>query len=202
MYSNSNWAKIAGDYGDDVAAYRELGSTIQAAPVPGLGTISAAVTMFTGRGYWSAVYVKRPITITGAAWFQTIAGSYTATNYNGVALYSYASGTLTLVDSSTRDNNIWTTTTGTWGSKAFAGGTRTLAPGIYYVAAIFNNSAVTTAPQIGAVYSGTSTVGYTAPLTTNSARISGWETSITTPPTTKLMSSFSGQGIYLGLCLY
>lgn len=202
MYQNSNWSTIAGDYSDDVVAYRSLGSTIQAGPVPGIGTIQASVTMFTGRGYWAAVYVKKPITITGAAWFQAVAGSYTAANYNGLALYSYSGGTLTLVDSSTRDNTIWTTTTATWGSKAFAGGTRTLAPGIYYVAAIFNNSAVTTAPQIGAVYSGTSTVGYTAPLTTNSARISGWETSITTPPTTKLMSSFSGQGIYLGLCLY
>jgi len=202
MYQNGNWSTIAGDYSDDVVAYRSLGSTIQAGPVPGIGTIQTAITMFTGRGYWAAVYVKKPITITGAAWFQTIAGSYTGANYNGLALYSYSGGTLTLVDSSTRDNTIWTATTATWNSKAFAGGTRTLSPGIYYVAAFYNNSAVTTNPQIGAVYSGTSTVGYTAPLTTNSARISGWETSITTPPSTKTMSSFTGQGVYLGLCLY
>jgi hypothetical protein len=201
MYQNGNWSTVAGDYADDVAAYRQLGSTIQAGPVPGIGAISTSITMFTGRGYWSAVFVKKPITITGIAWFQTVAGSYTATNYNGVALYSYSGGTLTLVDSSTRDAAIWTQTSGTWGSKALAGGTRTLAPGIYYLAAIYSSSAGTN-PQIGTVFTGTSIVGYTAPLTTNSARISGWETSVTVPPTTKTMSSFSGQGIYVGLCLY
>ena len=201
MYQNGNWSTVAGDYADDVAAYRQLGSTIQAGPVPGIGAINTSITMFTGRGYWSAVFVKKPITITGIAWFQAVAGSYTANNYNGVALYSYSGGTLTLVDSSTRDAAIWTQTSNTWGSKALAGGTRTLAPGIYYLFGVYNSSAGTN-PQIGVCSSLTSTVGYSSPLTTNSARISGWETSITSPPTTKTMSSFSGAGIYVGLCLY
>lgn len=202
MYQLGSWTTIAGDLSDDILAYQALGSNIKAAPVYGIQMLISSATLFTGRAYWSAVFVKKPITITGVAWYQNVQGSYTGNNYNGVGLYSYSAGTLTLIDTSTRDANIWTAASSTWSTKALAGGQRTLAPGIYYVAAFYNNSSVTTNPQIATVSNATTTQAYSMPLTTNSARISGWETSISIPPATKTMSSFSGGGIYLGLCLY
>jgi len=91
------------------------------------------------------------MTLTGVTWYQATAGSYTASNYNGVGLYYYTAGstTLTLVASSTDDGNIWKATSGTWNSKAFSA-TYTATEGMYYVAVMYSSSAGT-APAIGGI---------------------------------------------------
>jgi hypothetical protein len=98
--------------------------------------------------YCLAYHIPVATTITGVKWFQTTQGSYTASNYNGVALYSQSGGTITLVASSTNDGNIWKGSSNLWQSKAFSS-TYSAAAGVYYLAFIYSSSAVTTAPQIG-----------------------------------------------------
>ena len=40
-----------------------------------------------------AVWLPKAATITGVKWIQSANGSYTASNYNGVGLYTYSGGT-------------------------------------------------------------------------------------------------------------
>ena len=96
-----------------------------------------------------ACYIPVASTITGVKWFQTTKGVYTGNNTNGVALYSYSSGTLTKVAESTNDLTIWSTpNVNTYASKAFSS-TYSASVGIYFIALLYSNSAQTTAPQIG-----------------------------------------------------
>lgn len=97
---------------------------------------------------FSAYYVPVGQIITGVKFYQAIQGNYTANNYNGVGLYTYSGGTMTLVASSTNDGNIWKGTGDTWQTKAFSS-TYNAAAGIYFIAALYCRSAQTTAPQIG-----------------------------------------------------
>jgi hypothetical protein len=94
-----------------------------------------------------AVWIPKTVTLTGVKWYQITAGVYTANNYNGVALYSHSSGTLTQVASSTNDGNIWKATSSTFASKAFSS-TYSAAPGLYYIASIWCYSAYTTLPTV------------------------------------------------------
>lgn len=94
-----------------------------------------------------AVKVTKPCTATGVKWIQSVAGDYTADNYNGVVLFSISGTTYTKIAESTNDGNIWKATSNTVGSKAFSSPVG-LVPGVYYVGVIYNQSAVTTAPQI------------------------------------------------------
>lgn len=94
------------------------------------------------------VIIPVAVTITGVRWFQVTQGSYTSDNYNGWGLYTVSSGTATLVASSTDDGNIWKGTGNTWQTKALSS-TYNAAAGVYYLAALYNSSAETTAPSIG-----------------------------------------------------
>lgn len=129
--------------------YKLLGSTIKAEP---LGLSAANIVNVTALVDNSlnliAVYLPLAATITGVQWFQGTTGNYTADNYNGVGLYTYNAGTLTLVASSTDDGNIWKGSSNGWKSKAFTTPYDAL-PGIYFIAALYNTSAQTTAPSVG-----------------------------------------------------
>ena len=127
-----------------------LGSTILAEPVTGDVFKTASSSNLTdGQVRWVAVYIPAAITITGIKWIQQTQGNYTADNYNGVGLYSYSGGNITLVASSTDDGNIWKATSFTWSSKAFSS-TYSASPGLYFAALIYNSSAQTTAPALRA----------------------------------------------------
>ena len=133
-----------------------------------------------------AVYINEATTITGVKWFQTTQGNYTADNYNGVALYSYSGGTLTLVASSTNDGDIWKAASGAMSSKAFSS-TYAASPGVYFIGFLYNNSAQTTAPAVGR-YANTQGTGMPAMDYTNSARYTTRLTGQSSLPTPQAIS--------------
>ena len=135
--------------------------------------------------YLYASYIPKNSTITGVKWYQGTAGVYTANNYNGIGLYSYSGGTLTLVASSTNDGNIWKTTANGWASKAFTSA-YSASKGVYYIAFLYNYSAFTTHPSLG-ISSGI-TFGSNTYDFTNSAKTFGSVGAITSLPSTQAIS--------------
>ncbi len=122
-----------------MTVYAALGGTIKAEPVwATLGNVTLTLTMASGTGRFVAVYLPVAATLTGVKWFQSVQGVYTSNNYNGVGLYTYSEGTLTLVASSTNDGNIWKGTGNTFTSKAFSS-TYAAAAGVYFVCALYSN---------------------------------------------------------------
>jgi hypothetical protein len=150
---------------------------------------------------FTPVYIPYAQTITGVKWWQVTAGVYTASNYNGVGLYSYSGGTLTLVASSTDDGAIWKAASGTLGSKAFSS-TYNAAAGLYFIATLHSRSATTTAPTIGcnALFAGNvaTTIDFT-----NSAKLAGYVSSQTSLPATQAASGITAStNIYYWAALY
>jgi len=182
-------------------AYQALGSTMVAQNVDGqLPTAMTNLTMTSQRSYWSLVYLPVATTLTGVKWKQVTAGNYTANNYNGVGLYSISGGTLTLVASSTDDGNIWKTTSGTIGSKAFSS-TYAAAAGAYMVVALHSSSANTTSPVIAALTGASGFVNQVWDFT-NSAKSAGLISSLTALPSpTQAFSGIttSGAEVWFGL---
>ena len=129
-------------------AYVALGSTILAEPVIGtIGQVTTSFTLETQSQRSILMYLPKAGTLTGVRWYQITAGDYTASNYNGVGLYSYSGGTWTLQASSTDDGNIWKQGSSTWGTKNFTSA-YPAAAGIYAVSILWSRSAQVTAPII------------------------------------------------------
>jgi len=134
-----------------------MGSTIKA---QGIGTdimsIVTSANLSNGQICWNAVYLPSAQTLTGITWFQQVQGSYTASNFNGVGLYSYSGGTLTQVAvSANTAAALSTDTANTYSTLPFTG-TYAAAAGLYYTALIYCRSAEVTPPSIGNM---TTTVG-------------------------------------------
>ncbi len=187
LQTQLNNKQASGNYTTDdlvTLGQQGLGSTVKNV---GLGcrswtNIVGSFGMTSQQLILASVYIPFATTITGVKWWQVVQGVYTANNYNGVGLYTYSGGTLTLVASSTNDGNIWKGGTGSMQTKAFSS-TYSAAAGVYYIGAIYCTSAQTTAPQIG-----TGTVKNSGIIGdfTNSARINSHyntQTSLTTPIT-------------------
>lgn len=137
-----------GLYSQEIDGFSALGSSIKAGVLPIMtanGFSTAALATQTQK--FSAVYLSKAATITGVMWYQTTQGDYTASNYNGVGLYSYSGGTWTLVASSTDDGAIWKASANTWNTKAFTSA-YPAAAGIYYVCFLYSRSATVTAPVV------------------------------------------------------
>lgn len=183
--------------------YEALGSSIKGVNLvcPNVSTIVTGVTagLTTGTPRFVAVYIPKAVTITGVKWLQVTAGVYTANNYNGVGLYSYSGGTLTLVASSTDDGTIWKTTSGSWGTKAFSS-TYSASAGVYFICAMYNSSAQTTQPLIGATTSSNVAAVNTFDFT-NSAKLSATG-SATSLPSSQASSGLTAVVVNPGLFLY
>jgi hypothetical protein len=149
----------------------------------------------------TAYYLPVAATITGVRWFQfTQATGFTANNYNGVCLYTYSAGTLTLVASSTNDGTIWSTFANqTWGNKAFSS-TYSAAAGLYFVGAIESSSAATTYPYLGGTIM--QNANWALADFTNGAKVSSIAFAQTSLPTTISFSSFNPTTMAWGLYLY
>jgi len=174
-----------------LSSIQAMGSTIIGYNLDGNPSNGVSVqNMVSQRAYFTAVRLNKAQTVTGVKWIQTTAGDYTANNYNGVGLYSYSGGTLTLVASSTDDGNIWKATSGTMASKAFSS-TYSAAAGIYFVAFLYSSSAQTTAPALQ-ILGPASATNLILDLT-NSAKTSSLISSQTALPSpTQAMSGLSG----------
>lgn len=172
-------------------AFQALGSTIKglnlAAPAISSATTSVALASQTMR--FVAYYLPQSVTITGVKFYQIVQGVYTGNNYNGVGLYSYSAGVLTLVASTTNDANFWTTTT-SWVTKPFSS-TYSASAGTYYIGLLYSSSAQTTAPTIAAGTAASGNAFQTVDFT-NSAKIHGAIASQTSLPSPTINISTIG----------
>jgi hypothetical protein len=142
-----------------VLGYQGLGSLIKGYPLGINLTAVGASTQFVNQRLWLIpVYVPANSVITGVRWLQITLGNYTANNYNGVGLYSVSGGTATLAISSSNNGNIWKTySANTWGSQSFDA-PYSASKGSYFIGALYNTSAQTTAPAAGNVAIAAATV--------------------------------------------
>lgn len=183
-------------------AMAALGSTIKAISVGCEGVIGAfgsGAALTNQRVTFTAVYLPQAATITGVKFFQVAQGNYTANNYNGVGLYTYSGGTMTLVASSTNDGNIWKGTANTWQTKAFSA-TYSASAGIYFIGHLYCQSAQTTAPTV-AMFTNVNN-NYSLFDFTNSAKLYGQVNTLTALPASQLMSGVTGYNTTTLLLLY
>lgn len=197
-----NYANTSADGVNITVAYNALGSSIKGYNIPTPNcNITATNPPTSGNLYFIAYHLPVAATITGVKWFQPTIGSYTANNYNGVALYSYSGGTMTLVASSTNDGTIWQTgSANIWKSKAFSS-TYSASAGVYYLAFIYSSSAQTTAPVLGTsqAFGNSGSVPFDF---TNSARVVGVIGSITSLPSSQVISGLNSHTANYALFLY
>jgi hypothetical protein len=177
-----------------------LGSSFKGMSVGSPNNLVIQGTQITSQTlYLLGYYLPKAATITGVKWYQGTQGVYTASNYNGVGLYTYSGGTLTLVASSTNDGNIWKATGSAWSSKAFTS-TYSASKGLYFIGVLHSASATTTAPTIG---SGTAYLAAVVPFDfTNSAKLQSLIAGQTSLPSSQAMSATSNLNATFVVHLY
>jgi hypothetical protein len=201
QYNGTGWSSIAGDYNKDLLAIQLLGSPIKSTGIGSPFLPNTGTGMVDSRSYFNAVYLDKKITSTGTAFYQATQGVFTGDNFNGLALYSYSGGTVTQIATTANDANIWKNTSNTWVQVAWTSSV-TIEPGIYFIAALYNSSAQTTAPVIG-VFNPANVNNYFAPLTTNSSRLfSGVINTVNTLPASQACSAWNSITTYYALYLY
>lgn len=176
-----------------------LGSAILFQTVGNKG-IDTTFSLADGTIRFAAVYVNRNCTLTGVKFYQSTQGSFTGDNTNGLALYSYSGGTLTKVAETANDENIWKGTANTYQTVAFAT-PYVASQGIYFVAALYNTSAQTTAPTIGA-YAGMTNAAMSGYDFTNSAKLYGTLAAQATLPASQASSGITAGTAPIWFALY
>ncbi len=183
---------------NNMRIFNALGSAILYASFGADGVITNTSAFADGTAKFVAVYIDRACTITGVKWWVTTQGTYTADQNNYVALYSYSAGTITQVAISANDGNVWKQTN--MGSAAFTS-PYSATPGVYFIGALYNSSAQTTAPAIGsAVANGVA--NETGLDFTNSAKLSSTLAAQNTLPTPQAMSGLTAAAGLPALFLY
>jgi hypothetical protein len=134
---------------NDLAILQALGSVILAENLPYMyiKNNAAGAALTDNQVLSCALWLPKAAVLNGVKWLQTTQGNYTADQYNGIGLYTYSGGTLTLVASSTDDGSIWKAAANTLGSKAFSA-QYNAAPGLYFIGLLYNSSAQVTAPAL------------------------------------------------------
>jgi hypothetical protein len=184
-----------------------LGSTIKAEPLWGgwQEYPGSSYVLVNQRCILQPVYLYEPTTLTGVKWIQITQGNYTGNNYNGIGLYTYSAGTLTCVASSSNNANLWSTfANGTMGSASFSfGANYNAAAGLYYIAAVWNQTgAITTNPVIGQGLT-TTTTTFTFDFTNSAKGTSRTSAAVTTAlPTSVAMSNITALQNVFYLTLY
>lgn len=189
---------------NDSKAFQMLGSPVKAQ------TVGVTYTQMSGRQNinsqevdFMAVYIPSACTITGVKFWMGTQGSYTANNHNRAGLYSIdtSSGTLTQVDTSADNGNLWKAAQGMI-TVTFAHTYSVTAPGTYYVAFIYSSSAQTTQPQLGTGATMTLAATSTADFPHSIKFICTTTGQTDLPLTTQLMSGTGTQNIRYWAELY
>jgi hypothetical protein len=121
-------------------ALPSIGSAIKAEPVYSTmaNLTSNAFNPVSQRIYLIAMWVPRAMTITGVKWIQATVGSFVASNFNGVALYTQSGGTFTRQAFSANDATIFTTAgSSVIRNKAFTS-TYSASAGVHYAALMYS----------------------------------------------------------------
>lgn len=130
-----------------VERLKALGSNVQYSTYAGFSTQNIPLT--DGLLSLNSIYIDKTTTITGVGWVQVTQGNYTASDYNGIGLYSYdlLNQKLILVESTTNDGDIWKASANSYATKNFSNSV-TINKGLYYIGTLYNNSAQVTAPTV------------------------------------------------------
>jgi hypothetical protein len=109
-------SKLANSGDNDLYATQLAGGSAKGNAVGGGGLlipVNTTFSLFNGSMFFQAIHVPVGATLTGIKMVEATAGSYTASAYNGIGLYTVNAGTglLTLVASSTNNGSQWTTGT-------------------------------------------------------------------------------------------
>jgi len=203
LLSTSDWTTFNGkqETANDVySGFNALGSGFLGMVLSNPNNSIFVNTALTSqRVEFTAIYLSKAVTVTGVKWYQGTQGSYTANNYNGVGLYTYSGGTITLVASSTNDGNIWKAASATWSSKAFSS-TYSASKGIYFIGWMYSASSATTAPILGA---NTAFVSSSVLFDfTNSAKTTSYLGAQTALPSSQAMSGTTNGGTAWLMQLY
>lgn len=133
---------------DFMSIQNDLGSPVKAvAPEMPVQVGSTNMSLIDGTLKVGAIFLPVGQLITGVKIPMRVAGNYTADNYNGVGLYSYNAGVLTLVASTANDAAMWTGAANTVKTQPFAV-PLILQRGTYFYALLYNQSAQVTQPNI------------------------------------------------------
>lgn len=146
-----DWADEASPIGlelDQVIA-GAMGSTMLAS-TRGLTALTTSTAMANSTLLLSAIYIPYAMTLTGVVWWQAVQGNYTANNNSKVGLYTSDGTNLSLVASCADDTALWKATTNSFAQKAFSATYNAAAGATLWVGALWNRSAQTTAPSLGA----------------------------------------------------
>lgn len=155
-----------------VERLKALGSPVQYSNY--IGSSFTNTVMTDGRLTLTSVFIPKTSTITNIGWrVGTAQGNYTADNYNGIGIYSMniTTGDLTLLTKTADDGAVWSfIAINSYGNKDFESSI-TLNKGIYFLAYLYNSSAVVTAPTLAVPFSttlpqSTNAVGFNVPTNT------------------------------------
>lgn len=141
-------------------AFQILGSTYKGYPLGNINFNNAGQGSLANNGTigFAAYHLPTAQTITGVKYVLGTAGNFTATNYNGLGLYSINAGTLTLITSTADDGGSCFKTTTGLRTKAFPTPV-SLVAGVYFIAIQVWASAVTTSPAfLGTTYNSNAVV--------------------------------------------
>lgn len=154
---DTSWLSLLNNV-NTLKAFQALGSEIKALSIQSTSFARTANTLLVSQTVlFVAVYLANKSTITGACYDQNIIIVYTGNNYNGVGLYTYSGGTLTLVASSTNDANFWLNNQ--FQKKAFSS-TYDAEPGVYYLGFLYCASSGS-APGLNGLPTPSSTLDFT-----------------------------------------
>jgi len=127
-----------------------IGSTIKADPVntPISGTTNTTMSPLSQRISLVGVWLPRASTITGIKFIQGAIGNFTASNFNGVGLYTLSAGTFTRVAISANSATTWTSAgVNTLKAIPFTS-TYSASAGLYFAAIMYSASATVTSPTL------------------------------------------------------
>ena len=172
-----------------------FGSEIRSTTVP-LWMYNSNYTLVDGRAYFQPQRIKKG-TYTGFKFGQNTQGNYTGDAANQIGIYSYSGGTLTLIDTTTRDTELWKSASVSVGTKNLNSTLTIPKDGNYIIGVLYNSSAQTTAPRLlstaGLLF------GYTG-LFTNSASIR-YVNAQSVLPSSIAMSAMSGTDANAIMCV-
>lgn len=176
---------------NSVQAQIAAGSTIlgELVGIDSGASITTTTAMTSQMRVWLMVYLPEAATLTGVKFYTSTTGNFTASNFNGVGLYTASGGTLTQVAVTANDAAVWKQTAGQYNAANFTG-TYVAAAGMYYVCLMYSQSAVVTVPALGAC-SPLGAANASGGDMTNSNFYLGTETTQTTMPSTRAASSIT-----------
>jgi len=184
-----------------VSVYQLLGSEVLGETIDtSFMSIGTTFTLLDGQVQFVAIWLPIAATLTGIKWYQAVVGSYTGDNNNKVGLYTYSGGTLTRVAQSSNDSALWSSAGAQRVKKKAFSATYAASPGLYFAAVLYNNSAQTTAPTLGAGSTKSNLNVFSGDFT-NSAVLAGLLAGQTDLPSSQAMSGISNATANAGLWL-